>query len=96
MASSGLNLASDEDLELESEKTLNLDDVGSFGLADEGSVLDSPEDDDCRSAAAVWYWLLTVLKVAIRQALATTCWVWNLSLLAVLQILGSCLGMTTI
>ncbi len=45
LASSGLNLASDEDLELESKKELNLDDVGSFDLADEESVLDGDDDE---------------------------------------------------
>jgi excisionase family DNA binding protein len=44
-ADSGLNLASADDLELESEKELNLDDVGSFSLADDESVLDDDDDE---------------------------------------------------
>ena len=46
LASSGLNLASEEDLELTSNNTLNLDDVGSFDLADDESVLDGSDDED--------------------------------------------------
>ena len=45
LASSGLNLASDDDLELESAKELNLDDVGSFALSDDDSVLDDDDDE---------------------------------------------------
>lgn len=45
LQSSGLELASDDDLK-ESKKELNLDDVGSFKLSDEGSVLDGGDDDD--------------------------------------------------
>jgi len=45
LASSGLNLASEDDLELESQKKLDLDDVGSFDLADDESVLDDDDDE---------------------------------------------------
>lgn len=46
LASSDLNLASDDDLKLESDEELSLADVGNFSMADEESVLDSDGDDD--------------------------------------------------
>lgn len=45
LQSSGLELASDDDLK-ESKKELNLDDVGSFKFSDEGSVLEGDDKDD--------------------------------------------------
>lgn len=44
LQSSGLDLASDDDLK-ESKKELNLEDVGSFKLSDEASVLDGDDDE---------------------------------------------------
>ena len=53
LASSGLNLASEDDLELESKKELELGDVGSFALSDEESVLDGDDELSFGSSSLV-------------------------------------------